>query len=269
MKYASAISLAIAPVAMAKAVHNAYPVRRDPSKDISKAIDKRNLGGAGLNELLLASGLSLGSRQEVIVIWVNQGGGVPTQTLNAAQTVTTTVTVAGGAGQVGVGGQQVGTAPTLAPAGGQAPPAEGGAQLPPAQGVGAAPSGVGSAPGALFTHEVTVGGPTGLSFKPQEIQAKVGDMVVFTFLSQNHTLTQSAFATPCQPLSGGMDSGYQANPNNTVNPPPRLAMQVMVQEPLCESRIGSPSRGHFSDIHRVLLQAERSLRKGNGFLDQR
>jgi hypothetical protein len=29
-----------------------------------------------------------------------------------------------------------------------------------------------------------------------------------------------------------MDSGFQPNPNNTVNPPPQVAMQVMVDTPL-------------------------------------
>lgn len=53
-------------------------------------------------------------------------------------------------------------------------------------------------------------------------------------MSTNHTATQSAFATPCDILAGGMDSGFQPNPNNTVNPPPQVAMQVMVATPLCK-----------------------------------
>ncbi|GJC82511.1 hypothetical protein ColLi_05349 [Colletotrichum liriopes] len=57
-------------------------------------------------------------------------------------------------------------------------------------------------------------------------------MVVFTFMSQNHTATQSTFAKPCDPLAGGMNSGFMANPNNSVAPPPQVAMQVMVSEPL-------------------------------------
>ncbi|EFQ33369.1 hypothetical protein CGRA01v4_00925 [Colletotrichum graminicola] len=106
----------------------------------------------------------------------------------------------------------------------------GGVAAPPA---GAAPPPSGTAPPAgATTHHVTVGGPAGLVYTPDQVKANVGDMVVFTFMSQNHTVTQSAFATPCDPLAGGMNSGFMPNPNNTVNPPPQVAMQVMVSDPL-------------------------------------
>ncbi|KAJ3951356.1 hypothetical protein N0V92_012232 [Colletotrichum tropicale] len=85
---------------------------------------------------------------------------------------------------------------------------------------------------AAQTHNVMVGGAAGLVFVPDQIKAAVGDMVVFTFMSQNHTATQSSFAKPCDPLAGGMNSGFMANPNNTVSPPPQVAMQVMVSDPL-------------------------------------
>jgi hypothetical protein len=32
----------------------------------------------------------------------------------------------------------------------------------------------------------------------------------------------------------GMDSGFMGNPNNTINPPPQVAMQVTSQGPLCK-----------------------------------
>lgn len=89
-------------------------------------------------------------------------------------------------------------------------------------------------PAAAATHQVTVGGSAGLIYAPSEIKAAVGDMVVFTFLTANHTVTQSTFEEPCVAMSGGMDSGFQPNPNNTVNPPPQVAMQVMVDTPLCK-----------------------------------
>ncbi|KAH9022943.1 hypothetical protein EDB85DRAFT_1871100, partial [Lactarius pseudohatsudake] len=38
--------------------------------------------------------------------------------------------------------------------------------------------------------------------------ASVGDTVQFTFNPKNHTVTQSTFASPCAPLSGGFDSGF-------------------------------------------------------------
>lgn len=90
------------------------------------------------------------------------------------------------------------------------------------------------APGA--THTVTVGGAAGLAYSPPQLDnIPIGDTVVFEFQSKNHTVTQSAFNTPCKKLEGGMDSGFQPNPNNTVSPPPQVAMQVMVSTPLCKS----------------------------------
>jgi len=59
--------------------------------------------------------------------------------------------------------------------------------------------------------------------------------VIFTFMSQNHTATQSAFATPCEALAGGMDTGFVANINNSVVPAPQVAMQVTVATPICKS----------------------------------
>ncbi|PNP40537.1 hypothetical protein TGAM01_v205630 [Trichoderma gamsii] len=88
-----------------------------------------------------------------------------------------------------------------------------------------------AAPGA--THTVTVGGAAGLAYSPPQLDnIPIGDTVVFEFQSKNHTVTQSAFNTPCKKLEGGMDSGFQANPNNTISPPPQVAMQVMVSTPL-------------------------------------
>jgi hypothetical protein len=60
-------------------------------------------------------------------------------------------------------------------------------------------------------------------------------MVIFTFESQNHTATQSAFTSPCVKLAGGMDSGFMPNVNNTVVPAPQMAMQVTVATPLCKN----------------------------------
>jgi len=100
------------------------------------------------------------------------------------------------------------------------------------QTINSAQTTIGSSTISAATHEVTVGGSAGLVYVPDTLEANVGDMVIFTFLSQNHTATQSAFTTPCEKLSGGMDSGFMPNPNGTVNPPPQMAMQVTVTTPL-------------------------------------
>jgi plastocyanin len=168
-------------------------------------------------ELERKLGFTSGSGIQINVLWVNVGGGAATTVLNQAQTVTVTQTVNGAVnGAVGTG----------APAAAAPPPGE----------VAATPTDVAAANPVVgatgATHSVTVGGPQGLAFNPPQLAAAPGDTVIFTFLSQNHTATQSAFDTPCDPLAGGMDSGFQSNPNNTVNPPPQVAMQVMVSTPL-------------------------------------
>ncbi len=214
MKFTTAMALGMAHEVLGKAVHNVYPIRRD--------VQERQVGSVTVNgvvasqvqldELFSRFGLSRGSGVDINVLWVNVGGGAATTVLGQASTVTVTQTVQGGAvatGAAGVPGN-VAASPTDA----------------------AAPNPVAGAGGA--THTVTVGGPQGLAFSPPQLNVPVGDTVVFNFLAQNHTVTQSAFETPCDPLAGGMDSGYQANPNNTVNPAPQVAMQVMVGTPLCE-----------------------------------
>jgi len=56
---------------------------------------------------------------------------------------------------------------------------------------------------------VTVGGPGGVvAYTPNFVTANPGDTVVFTFQQKNHTVTQSSFATPCDALPGGFDSGF-------------------------------------------------------------
>jgi plastocyanin len=197
MKFSAALAASVAPLAFAKAVRNSYPVRRDPQ---GASISFSNgMAGFGITETSLV---------EVILIWANPGGGAATQTLNQQVTVTQTVTVNGAAGATQVAGVQ-GTTTIAAGA-------------------------TGTVAGTGATHSVTVGGPAGLVFTPDNIKAAIGDMVVFTFLGNNHTASQSAFAAPCDVLAGGMDSGFMANPNSTVTPPPQVAMQVMVAEPLCK-----------------------------------
>lgn len=228
MKASAVLSLCIAPLALAKAVHNVYPAHarrshniaaREPSK--GKSVGSSNsvtgLSAAELQLLGLSGvGITQSAVTEVIIIWVNGGNGAATTVVNSQ--VTTTVTVQAN------GGGAAAVATTSAAAGGEA---AAGTTATQATGATSVVAGTGA------THTVTVGGAAaGLAFNPPQIAAAIGDMVIFTFLSNNHTATQSAFATPCEPLAGGMDSGFQPNVNNTVNPPPQVAMQVMVATPL-------------------------------------
>lgn len=63
---------------------------------------------------------------------------------------------------------------------------------------------------AMFTgvdaqqvHAVRVG-QNGTIFSPNKITARTGDMVQFMFMGGNHTVTQSPFDDPCQPISKTM-----------------------------------------------------------------
>ncbi|KAL8930220.1 MAG: hypothetical protein Q9208_000837 [Pyrenodesmia sp. 3 TL-2023] len=82
-----------------------------------------------------------------------------------------------------------------------------------------------------MTHKVMVGGDAGLVFSPSSVMAAAGDMVEFTFMSMNHTLTQSTFPKPCVKMQGGVDSGFLPNPNNTISPPPTYMFQVQDTKP--------------------------------------
>lgn len=191
MKFSAALAMGIAPIVLAKSVHNVYPVRRDghlKGEVVQVHKNKQVVGQPG--GVVAQPGQVLGAAPgtpiivnggSVTIVWQNPGAGAPTQTINPQQP----------------------------------PPVQSGQPA-----------------GAVQTHAVTVGGPAGLVFSPNEVKANVGDMVVFTFLAQNHTVTQSPFSTPCQRLEGGMDTGFQANPNGTISPPPQVAMQVMTGDAL-------------------------------------
>ncbi|KAK4135570.1 hypothetical protein BT67DRAFT_254395 [Trichocladium antarcticum] len=215
MKFSAtaAMALGMAPLALGKTVHNLAPVRRDGhlKQQDSTSVNSVQASDDQIAELAKLFGLNKGSGISVNFLWINLGGGAATTVVGTASTVTVTQTVGGGAAATQPPGavvtDEAGTATEGAPA-------------------------TGTVAGAGATHSVTVGGPQGLSFNPQELSAAIGDTVIFSFLSQNHTATQSGFDTPCKALDGGMDSGFQANPNNTIEPAPQVAMQVMVDTPL-------------------------------------
>lgn len=72
-----------------------------------------------------------------------------------------------------------------------------------------------AAPGGVV-HQVKVGG-AGLSFDPPSLQGvKPRDKVQFIFQNKNHTVTQSTFQSPCTPMQGGFDSGFQFVAANTA-----------------------------------------------------
>ncbi|KAI1202005.1 Cupredoxin [Nemania serpens] len=230
MKYLAALSLAMAPLAMAKVVRNVYPVEARDGH-LKKGTQVLEGGNAIAVEA---------SNTQIIIVWVNPGAGAETTTINKAVTVTQTVTAGAADTTVGTATIPAGVTTTVA-------------------GTGA-------------THSVQVGGSAGLAYSPSEIKAAVGDMVVFTFMSQNHTVTQSSFDKPCDPLAGGMNSGFNPNPNNTVVPAPQVAMQVITDKPTwfyC-AQMGHCGKGMVFSINpsaaktQAIFQAMAIQQKGQG-----
>ncbi|ORY64088.1 uncharacterized protein BCR38DRAFT_343816 [Pseudomassariella vexata] len=230
MRFAAALALAIAPVALAKAVHNVYPVRRDGHKDKGDDDDNKKNKDDGKNVGNQINIIDASVTTQIILIWNNPGGGAPTTTLNDQVTVTQTVTAKPDATEVA------------------------------------------EAPAAAATHNVIVGGAGGLVYTPAELKAAVGDMVIFEFQSTNHTATQSAFATPCDPLEGGMDTGFQPNPDNSIVPAPQVAMQVMTTSPVwfyCK-QMGHCGKGMVFSINptadktQAMFQSMAIAQKGTG-----
>ncbi|MCJ1426603.1 hypothetical protein MMC29_004506 [Sticta canariensis] len=72
-----------------------------------------------------------------------------------------------------------------------------------------------TAPASKQTHHVKVGTFDGkVQFVPDNVNAEVGDVVLYDFLKLSHSLTQSEFLTPCT-YNGGFDTGLnQMNPQN-------------------------------------------------------
>ncbi|KAG6905991.1 hypothetical protein DXG01_016451 [Tephrocybe rancida] len=75
---------------------------------------------------------------------------------------------------------------------------------------------------AAETFNILVGQNGELTYTPESVIAKAGDIVNFQFVSKNHTVTQSTFLKPCEPLTTptvGIDSGFQAVPTDATSFP--------------------------------------------------
>ncbi|KAH8724297.1 Cupredoxin [Phaeosphaeriaceae sp. PMI808] len=58
-------------------------------------------------------------------------------------------------------------------------------------------------------HFIAVSNKTGaLVFMPDSLEAAQGDTVTFRFWPKNHSVAQSTFDKPCEPMNNGFWSGY-------------------------------------------------------------
>jgi plastocyanin len=93
-------------------------------------------------------------------------------------------------------------------------------------------------------YDVQVGPNGKFEYQPPAIGAQVGDQVVFHFNAKNHTVTQSSFADPCGPLSGGLDSGFIPVPQNQTDNLPTFTVTVHDTKPIwlyCGQGAGTPN----------------------------
>ncbi|KAG7137853.1 Extracellular serine-rich protein like [Verticillium longisporum] len=64
-------------------------------------------------------------------------------------------------------------------------------------------------------HEVTVGKDGELKFVPETLHARHGDTITYQFFAANHSVTQSSFDAPCQPLQDGFFSAFTPSESKT------------------------------------------------------
>lgn len=96
-------------------------------------------------------------------------------------------------------------------------------------GTSTAAAGAAASSGAagVKVHVVKVGDESGtsLTFSPADIKAAVGDMVQFHFYPKNHSVVQSTFDQPCEPISNhqpnvqGIFSGFMPVSANSTEMP--------------------------------------------------
>jgi plastocyanin len=85
--------------------------------------------------------------------------------------------------------------------------------------------------------KVIVGGDEQLTFSPSRVTAKPRDRIIFSFMSKNHSVTQSSFAAPCSPFTSalgnsGIDSGFMFVPKGASSNFPTFTVTVNDTTPL-------------------------------------
>lgn len=69
---------------------------------------------------------------------------------------------------------------------------------------------------------ITIGvGQGGLVFNPETVVADTGDLLQFHYYPKNHSVTQGSFSSPCQPMAGGIYSGFVPTTAETEGVRPR------------------------------------------------
>ncbi|KAI0773613.1 hypothetical protein C8Q74DRAFT_769496 [Fomes fomentarius] len=68
---------------------------------------------------------------------------------------------------------------------------------------------------AAYAQDATITvGQGGLKFDPPFVNATANSVITFVFTGGNHSVSQSSFATPCEPIADGFSSGFVPVPAN-------------------------------------------------------
>ena len=113
-----------------------------------------------------------------------------------------------------------------------------------------------------LAKNITIGvGERGLVFNPEVVTADVGDLLQFYFYPKNHSVAQGSFSTPCQPLTGGVYSGFMPVTAEGVGPPSSFANPYQPSNFDTNSGIENGLRGYCEQYrcHLSLLLSNRAL----------
>lgn len=115
-------------------------------------------------------------------------------------------------------------------------------------------------------HRVFAGSTTannGLHFEPENVVAEPGDLMEFHFLPKNHTIVQSSYDKPCEPLAGGAGifSGFSFN--TTAGEAPNVfSFMVQDRNPLwyyCSQTVGNHCQSGMSGVINQNFNSDKTL----------
>lgn len=112
-------------------------------------------------------------------------------------------------------------------------------------------------------HQIVAGINNTLRFVPDNVIAAKGDMIEVIFFPKNHTITQSSFDKPCEPLKGGVSSGFNfATMNQTA--PNVFTFVVENTEPFwfyCSQPVGDHCKKGMSGVINEKAHSGKTLAK--------
>jgi plastocyanin len=114
-------------------------------------------------------------------------------------------------------------------------------------------------------HRIFAGSTTfnnGLHFEPENVVAEVGDYIEFHFLAKNHTIVQSSFDKPCEPLANGIFSGFNFKTDPGKENGNVFTFQVQNSEPFwyyCSQTVGNHCQAGMSGVINQNFNSDKTL----------